>query len=212
MAAPSNGEREWDVRLRVRPVLRPQPIAWQSLRGPEVKFGGRNRMNAARRGLQHPGQLRPAHQVQGSPSTLGATCTVGHLAVLHGCTIGWGSLVGHVRSGNERSAGGRSCLIGAKALVPEGLVVPNRAMVLGVPVKVQDDADAGTGAERSPGPKRRRLSREGGAGSETRRSFLGEGQADSSVRTMQDYNISYRVTALCSCRTAEQTGRLKGHY
>jgi carbonic anhydrase/acetyltransferase-like protein (isoleucine patch superfamily) len=76
------------------------------------------------------------HTDPGFPLTIGADVTVGHLAMLHGCTIGEGSLIGIGAVILNGARIGRNCLIGAKALIPEGKEIPDRSMVLGAPGKV----------------------------------------------------------------------------
>ncbi len=76
------------------------------------------------------------HVDTGYPLTLGKNVTVGHKAMLHGCSIGDGSLIGMnavVLNGAEI---GEQCLIGANALVTEGARIPARSLVLGSPAKV----------------------------------------------------------------------------
>ena len=77
------------------------------------------------------------HTDPGFPLTLGANCTVGHKAMLHGCTIGEGSLVGMGATILNGARIGRNCLIGAGALVTEGAEIPDGHMVLGMPAKVK---------------------------------------------------------------------------
>ena len=76
------------------------------------------------------------HADAGFPLTLGADVTVGHQAMLHGCTVGDGSLIGIKAVVLNRAVIGRECLIGANALIPEGKVIPDRSLVLGSPGKV----------------------------------------------------------------------------
>ena len=76
------------------------------------------------------------HTDDGVPLTLGDDVSVGHAVVLHGCTIGNGSLVGIKAVVLNHAVIGRDCLIGAGALVPEGRTIPDRSLVLGVPGKV----------------------------------------------------------------------------
>ena len=76
------------------------------------------------------------HTDDGVPLTLGEDVSVGHAVVLHGCTIGDGSLVGIKSVVLNHAVVGRDCLIGAGALIPEGKVIPDRSLVLGVPGKV----------------------------------------------------------------------------
>jgi carbonic anhydrase/acetyltransferase-like protein (isoleucine patch superfamily) len=76
------------------------------------------------------------HTDDGVPLTLGDDVSVGHAVVLHGCTIGNGSLVGIKAVVLNHAVIGRDCLIGAGALVSEGKAIPDRSLVLGVPGKV----------------------------------------------------------------------------
>lgn len=76
------------------------------------------------------------HTDPGFPLTLAAEVLVGHQAMLHGCTIGEGSLVGIQAVVMNGAVIGRECLIGAGALIPEGKVIPDRSLVLGSPGKV----------------------------------------------------------------------------
>jgi carbonic anhydrase/acetyltransferase-like protein (isoleucine patch superfamily) len=76
------------------------------------------------------------HTDIGFPMTLGRGVTVGHQAMLHGCTVGDGSLVGIQAVVMNGVTIGRECLIGAGALVPEGRSIPDRSLVLGAPGKV----------------------------------------------------------------------------
>lgn len=76
------------------------------------------------------------HVDPGVPLSIGEGVTVGHKAMLHGCTIGDGSLVGMNAVVLNHANIGRNCLIGANALVTEGMVVPDDSLVLGSPAKV----------------------------------------------------------------------------
>jgi len=76
------------------------------------------------------------HTDPGIPLTLHRSVSVGHLAMLHGCTVGEGSLIGIKAVVLNRAVIGRECLIGANALVAEGKVIPDRSLVLGSPGKV----------------------------------------------------------------------------
>lgn len=77
------------------------------------------------------------HTDAGYPLTVGADCTVGHQAMLHGCTIGDNSLIGIKATVLNGAVIGRNCLIGAGALVPEGKTIPDNSMVIGVPGRVK---------------------------------------------------------------------------
>lgn len=76
------------------------------------------------------------HTDPGFPLTLGADVTVGHLANLHGCTIGDGTLIGMGAVVMNGARIGRRCLIGANTLVTEGNEIPDESMVVGQPGKV----------------------------------------------------------------------------
>lgn len=73
------------------------------------------------------------HTDIGVPMHIGANVTVGHMVMLHGCTIGEGSLVGIGAVVLNNAIIGRECLIGAKTLIPEGKVIPDRSLVVGSP-------------------------------------------------------------------------------
>jgi Carbonic anhydrases/acetyltransferases, isoleucine patch superfamily len=76
------------------------------------------------------------HTDMGFPLTVGEGCTIGHKAILHGCTIGDNSLVGMGAIVLNGAVIGRNCLIGAGALVTEGKVIPDNSLVVGAPGKV----------------------------------------------------------------------------
>jgi carbonic anhydrase/acetyltransferase-like protein (isoleucine patch superfamily) len=84
------------------------------------------------------------HTDMGAPLTIGRHCTIGHKAILHGCTIGDGSLIGMGAIVLNHVKIGKGCLIGANALVPEGREIPDGSLVMGSPGKVvralDDDA------------------------------------------------------------------------
>lgn len=79
------------------------------------------------------------HTDMGFPLTIGAGCTIGHKAMLHGCTIGNNSLVGMGATVLNGAVIGDNCLIGAGALIPEGKVIPDGSLVMGMPGKVVRD-------------------------------------------------------------------------
>lgn len=70
------------------------------------------------------------------PLTVGDHVTIGHQAMLHGCTIGEGSLIGIQAVVLNGARIGRNCLIGAGALIPEGKEIPDRSVVMGAPGKI----------------------------------------------------------------------------
>jgi len=79
------------------------------------------------------------HADPGIPLTIGKNVSVGHKAMLHGCTIGDGTLVGIDAVVMNHVVVGRGSLIGAGALIPEGKVIPDGVLVLGSPGKVARD-------------------------------------------------------------------------
>ena len=81
------------------------------------------------------------HTDMGYPLRIGADCTIGHKAMLHGCTIGAGSLIGMGATVLNGAVIGRGCLIGAGALVTEGKVIPDGALVMGAPGRVVRQLD-----------------------------------------------------------------------
>jgi carbonic anhydrase/acetyltransferase-like protein (isoleucine patch superfamily) len=76
------------------------------------------------------------HTDMGFPLTVGPGCTIGHAAVLHGCTIGENCLVGMGATIMNGARVGRNCLIGAQALVPEGKIIPDNSLVMGAPGRI----------------------------------------------------------------------------
>jgi carbonic anhydrase/acetyltransferase-like protein (isoleucine patch superfamily) len=76
------------------------------------------------------------HTDWGYPLTIGANCTVGHKAMLHGCAIADGSLIGMAATVLNGARIGAGCLIGAAALVTEGKDIPDGSLVMGAPAKV----------------------------------------------------------------------------
>jgi len=75
------------------------------------------------------------HSDPGSPITLGRDCTVGHHAILHGCTLGDRVLVGMGATVLNDAVIGDDCLIGAGALVTEGKTFPPGSLIIGSPAK-----------------------------------------------------------------------------
>lgn len=76
------------------------------------------------------------HTDKGVPLTIGNGVTIGHMAMLHGCTVGDGSLIGIGAVLLNRCVIGEHCIIGAKALIPEGKVIPPRSLVVGAPGRI----------------------------------------------------------------------------
>lgn len=90
------------------------------------------------------------HTDAGIRLTVGRDVTVGHMAMLHGCTIGDNTLIGIKSVILNGAVVGRNCLIGANALVPEGKVIPDGSLVVGSPgrvVRSLSDEDIGGIAE-----------------------------------------------------------------
>ena len=76
------------------------------------------------------------HCDEGIPITIGKNVSVGHMAMLHGCTIGDGSLIGIKSVILNGAKIGRNCLIGAGALIAEGKQIPDGSLVIGAPGRV----------------------------------------------------------------------------
>lgn len=82
------------------------------------------------------------HTDMGYPLTIGESCTIGHQAMLHGCTIGEGTLIGMGATILNGARIGAGCLIGACALITEGKVIPDGSLVMGSPGRVVRTLDA----------------------------------------------------------------------
>jgi carbonic anhydrase/acetyltransferase-like protein (isoleucine patch superfamily) len=76
------------------------------------------------------------HADAGFPTTVGEGVTVGHQAMLHGCTVGDGSLIGIQAVVLNGAKIGRQCLVGAGALVTAGKVFPDGSLIIGSPAQV----------------------------------------------------------------------------
>ena len=77
------------------------------------------------------------HTDAGFPIHIGRGCTIGHGAILHGCTIGDNTLVGMGAIVLNGAVVGRDCIIAAGALVTQGAVIPDGSMVMGAPARVR---------------------------------------------------------------------------
>ncbi len=106
--------------------------------------------NAVLRGDNEPITIRDGANIQdccvchtdpGFPLEIGERVTVGHSAILHGCSVGAGSLIGMGAVVLNGARIGEGCLIGAKALVTEGKEIPDGSMVLGAPAKIVKTLD-----------------------------------------------------------------------
>lgn len=80
------------------------------------------------------------HTDAGIELHIGQYVTVGHQAMLHGCTIGDNTLIGINSVILNRAVIGKNCIIGANALIPEGKVIPDNSIVMGSPGKVVKEA------------------------------------------------------------------------
>ncbi len=125
-----------DANVIGRVVLEPGASVWfgATLRGDneEIRIGtGSN--------IQENCVL---HTDMGYPLRIGAECTIGHKVMLHGCSIGDGSLVGMGATVLNGAVIGQGCLIGAGALITEGKQIPDGALVMGAPGKVVRQLDA----------------------------------------------------------------------
>lgn len=81
------------------------------------------------------------HTDPGIRLSVGREVTIGHQAMLHGCTIGDGSLIGIGAIILNKAVIGKSCIVAAGALVPEGREYPDRSMIMGSPAKVTRQLD-----------------------------------------------------------------------
>jgi carbonic anhydrase/acetyltransferase-like protein (isoleucine patch superfamily) len=81
-------------------------------------------------------ELVVVHTDPGFPVTVGSGCTVGHRAILHGCTVGDNCLIGMGAIVLNGARIGRDSLVAAGALIPEGREIPPGSLVLGMPGKV----------------------------------------------------------------------------
>ncbi|KQZ13188.1 acetyltransferase [Mesorhizobium sp. Root554] len=85
------------------------------------------------------------HTDMGFPLTIGKGCTIGHRAMLHGCTIGDNTLIGMGAIVLNGAKIGKNCLVGAGALITEGKEFPDNSLIVGSPARVTralDDAAA----------------------------------------------------------------------
>lgn len=136
--APEVHESAWvapDANLIGRIVLEEDSSVWFgcTLRGDneEIRLGAGSNIQ----------ENVVCHTDMGYPLVIGAGCTIGHKAMLHGCTIGENSLIGMGATILNGAKIGRNCLIGAGALVPEGREIPDGSLVMGMPGKVVRQLD-----------------------------------------------------------------------
>jgi len=136
--APQLAEDAWvapDAQLIGKVVLEEGASVWFGavLRGDneEIRVGRDSNLQ----------ELTVCHTDIGYPLTIGANCTIGHRAMLHGCTIEDGALIGMgaiILNGARIGAGS---LIGAGALIAEGKVIPPGSLVMGAPGKIVRELD-----------------------------------------------------------------------
>jgi carbonic anhydrase/acetyltransferase-like protein (isoleucine patch superfamily) len=86
--------------------------------------------------------LSVLHADKGFPLKIESDVTVGHKVMLHGCTIGAGSLIGINAVVLNGAVIGKGCLIAAGALITEGMVIPDGSVVMGAPGKIRAELDA----------------------------------------------------------------------
>ena len=82
------------------------------------------------------------HTDDGVPLHIGANVTVGHMVMLHGCTVGDGSLIGIGSTILNRAVIGKNSIVGANSLIPEGKVFPDGVLIMGAPGKVVRELSA----------------------------------------------------------------------
>ena len=76
------------------------------------------------------------HADPGDPTIIGNDVTVGHGAIIHGAIVGDGSLIGMRATVLNKAKIGKNCIIGACALVTEGMIIPDNSLAIGIPAKV----------------------------------------------------------------------------
>ncbi len=125
-----------DANVIGRVVLGPQVSVWfgATLRGDNEEIAIGEGSNVQENAVLHTDI--------GFPLTVGRNCTIGHKAMLHGCTIGDGTLIGMGATILNGARIGRGCLIGACALVTEGKDIPDFSLVMGAPGRVVRTLDA----------------------------------------------------------------------
>ena len=137
--APQIGPEAWvapDANLIGRVVLEAAASVWFgcTLRGDneEIRVGAGSNVQ----------ENCVLHTDIGYPLLIGPDCTIGHKAMLHGCVIGAGSLIGMGATVLNGAKIGKGCLIGAGALITEGKEIPDFSLVMGAPGKVVRQLDA----------------------------------------------------------------------
>lgn len=115
-------------------VVGPEASIWPTA----VLRGDSNRITVGARTSVQDGTV--VHCTAELPTTIGSRCVIGHNAHLEGCTIDDDALVGSGSVVLHRAVVRSWSLVGAGALIPNGMVVPGRAMALGVPAKLREDS------------------------------------------------------------------------
>ena len=87
------------------------------------------------------------HTDPGFAVSIGENCTIGHRAILHGCTIGDNSLIGMGATLLNGARIGRNCLVGANALVTEGKSFPDNSLIVGSPAKLMRELEPDAAAQ-----------------------------------------------------------------
>ena len=120
-----------DAQLMGRVVLEAQASVWFGavLRGDneEIRLGRGSNIQ----------DLCVCHTDPGYPLIVGENCTIGHRAILHGCTIGDGVLIGMGAIILNKAVVGAGSVVGAGALVTQGTIIPPHSLVVGAPAKVR---------------------------------------------------------------------------
>ena len=73
------------------------------------------------------------------PVVVGENVTIGHSAIVHGCVVGDGCLIGMHATLMNGCVLGKNCIVAAGALVPQGMQVPDNSLVMGVPAKIRGE-------------------------------------------------------------------------
>ncbi|MCB0916039.1 MAG: gamma carbonic anhydrase family protein [Actinobacteria bacterium] len=115
-------------------VVGPEASIWPGA----VLRGDNNRISVGAQTSIQDGTI--VHCTTALPTLVGARCVVGHNAHLEGCTVADDALIGSGSVVLHRALIESWALVGASALVPNGMTVPSRAMALGVPAKIRPDA------------------------------------------------------------------------
>ena len=139
--APTLPDRFWvapDAHVIGRVILGEDVGVWF---GAVVRADNEPIAIGARTNIQEGAML---HSDPGSPLSIGADVTVGHHAILHGCTVGANSLIGMGATVLNRARIGANCIVGANALVTEGKEFPDFSLIVGAPAKAVRTLDAAT--------------------------------------------------------------------